>query len=493
MEVKLVRDGFRNYLLIEEIEVKEEQYETQMMLQNDLSYFLKLEIRGINQERKYCYCINSKQSLKRVLELKNIGFEELKTILMGLLSALKQLKEYFLKEDRVYLNLDSIYTELERSEIYLCYIPGYYENIGIQVRNLMEQFMDTIDHTDSNAVVLIYGLYRITRQENYTLADLEDFIYHISKEEFPQKDTNNKKQGEKQLILDELFGGKLLEDEKKMEGWVKEEDQGKKANWDCDDFEEKEDDTKRKNGNIRFQMEYETDLKKKKRGKWWYIALIFDFVVGVCITYLVILLMNRGLNMKGILGLGILTLAFLSMSFFAARKEEDVREEEEEMQKAILRSRQFQEESWYEEESYEEVYDKEFFEEETYGELNSERIQEKHENYIENQNKTTVLYEESVPKLNCVGKKEESILLDHFPFIIGSRKENSDYAITEKGVSRMHADISFEGGMYFITDLNSTNGTYINGKEIETGTAVQLKNGDEIRIAKRRLVIEGIG
>ena len=57
----------------------------------------------------------------------------------------------------------------------------------------------------------------------------------------------------------------------------------------------------------------------------------------------------------------------------------------------------------------------------------------------------------------------------------------------------MHADISFEGGMYFITDLNSTNGTYINGKEIETGTAVQLKNGDEIRIAKRRLVIEGIG
>ena len=117
MEFKLVRDGFRNYLQVEDIEVQEEQYETQMLLQNDLSYFLKLEIQGINQDRKYCYCINSKQSLKRILDLKAIGYEELKEILIGLLNAFKQLKEFFLKEDRVYLNLDSIYMELERKEL----------------------------------------------------------------------------------------------------------------------------------------------------------------------------------------------------------------------------------------------------------------------------------------------------------------------------------------------------------------------------------------
>jgi hypothetical protein len=100
VELKLVRDGFRNYLQIDQIEVREEQYETQMMLQNDLSYFLKLEIRGINQERKYCYCINSKQSLKRVLELKTIRYEELREILLGLLSALQQLKEYCIEVPR---------------------------------------------------------------------------------------------------------------------------------------------------------------------------------------------------------------------------------------------------------------------------------------------------------------------------------------------------------------------------------------------------------
>ncbi|MBQ3513412.1 MAG: FHA domain-containing protein [Lachnospiraceae bacterium] len=479
MEFKLVRDGFRNYLQVEDIEVQEEQYETQMLLQNDLSYFLKLEIQGINQDRKYCYCINSKQSLKRILDLKAIGYEELKEILIGLLNAFKQLKEFFLKEDRVYLNLDSIYMELERKEIYLCYIPGYCENIGIQVRNLMEQLMDAINHTEQKAVVLVYGLYRITRQENYTLQDLEDFISHIGEEGKEKIEKKNRNVGRNQQILDELFGvvspdyGEELESQREDVG-TGEDRQPMRNGWE-EEPEYQDDDIKEGSGGKLY-------LGKKKRGKWWYIALVFDLVVGVCITYLVVLLMNRGLNFKGMIGLGLLTLGFFGMSFLAARKEEDSREEEEEMQKAILRSEGFKENSWDEEEDdfYEEIKSEEY------------SIEGK-EAQSGNQNKTTVLYEESVPKLICIGKKEEQIILDHFPFIIGSRKEGSDYAIMEKGVSRMHADISFEGGMYFITDLNSTNGTFLNEKEIETGKAVRLREGDEIRIARRKLIIEGIG
>ncbi|MBQ4521446.1 MAG: FHA domain-containing protein [Lachnospiraceae bacterium] len=483
MEFKLVRDGFRNYLQIENVEVQEEQYETQMMLQNDLSYFLKLEIRGINQDRKYCYCVNSKQSLKRVLDLKAIGYEELREILIGLLNALKQLKEYFLKEDSVYLNLDAIYTELERREIYLCYIPGYHENIGIQVRNLMEQLMDAIDHMDQNAVVLVYGLYRITRQENYTLKDLEEFIFHISEGGKEKVEKKSRNRGKNQQILDELFGAVPSDDEEEIENPIENGVAREKRYLNINNWEEEANPVnKNRKDVVKEEMEEEGYHEKKKRGKWWYIALVFDLVVGVCITYLVVLLMSRGLNFKGMIGLGLLILGFFGMSFLAARKEADAKEEEEEMQKAILRSESFKEHSWYEEEDY------------FYEELKSEEYSfDKKENQFGNQNKTTVLYEESGPKLICIGKKEEQIILDHFPFIIGSRKDGSDYAIMEKGVSRMHADISFEGGMYFITDLNSTNGTFLNEKEIETGKAVRLREGDEIRIAKRRLIIEGIG
>lgn len=481
MEFKLVRDGFRNYIQVEDIDVREEQYETQMMLQNDLSYFLKLEIRGINQDRKYCYCINSKQSLRRILNLKAIEYEELKEIFFRLLNALKQLKEYFLKEDSVYLDLDAIYAEIGKNEVYLCYIPGYYESIGIQVRNLMEQLMEAIDHTDQKAVVLVYGLYRITRQENYTLDDLEDFIGNIGESGKEKREKKSKNQGKHQQILDELFGGINLEDEEKKESKTGTEFLEDETTWNHNDLKEGMFFDKKKESKNHEGTKQEFYLDKKKRGKWWYIALVFDVVVGICITYLIVLLMSRGLNSKGIIGLGLLTLGFFGMSFLAAKKEEDAREEEEEMQKAILRSEQYQEDSWYEEEEF-------------YEELKNEDYHlEENVNESGNQNKTTVLYEESVPKLISLGKKEEQILLDHFPFIIGSRKEGSDYAIMEKGVSRIHADISFEKGIYFITDLNSTNGTFLNEKEIETGKAVRLKEGDEIRIAKRRLIIEGIG
>lgn len=485
MEFKLIRDGFRNYLQVEGIEVKEEQYETQMLLKNDLSHFLKLEIRGINQNRSYCYCVNSKQSLRRVLDLKAMEYEELKDILMGILSALKQLKEYFLKEDRAILNLDTIYLELGKKEVSLCYVPGYDENIGLQLKNLMEQLMDVTPHTDQKAVVLVYGLYRITRQENYTLQDLENFMFQVGEERKESKGKNeskekrNRQYGRNQQILDELFGSVQKEE--------REENSEKKAAWmeEGENFlygkKEKKVRTKREKEEFENE-EVESERYHRKRGKWWYIALVFDLVVGVCITYLMVLLMSRGLNSKGVAGLGLLTLGFFGMSFFAARKEEDLREEEEEMQKAILQSEQEKEEVWYEEEDS-------FFEEKQEKEYEVENLRSE----SENQNKTTVLYEESVPKLISLGRKEEQIILDHFPFIIGSRKDTSDYAIMEKGVSRMHADISFEDGVYYITDLNSTNGTFLNEKEIEPGTTVPLKEGDEIRIAKRRLLVEGIG
>ena len=475
MEFKLIRDGFRNYLQIENMEVKEEQYETQMMLQNDLSGFLKLEIRGINQDKKYCYCVNSKQSLKRVLDLKVMDYEEIRDILTGLLDALKQIKEYFLKEDSVCLDLDTIYMDMEKRELSLCYIPGYHENIGIQIRNLMEGWMDHIDHTDQKAIVLVYGLYRITRKENYILQDLEDFIHSIGEHGKEKKEKKASNQGRNQQILDELFGSVQVDDKEEYET-LEEEKEFHIKDWE----EEEESDRKKERSNRKEDSGENAYAGRRKRGRWWYTALVFDVIVILCMIYLVVLLMTRGLNSKGLLGLSLLTIGFFGMSYLAARKEEDSREEEEEMQKAILRSESYYED--FEEEDY-------FFEEGK----KEEEIPEKTSREFTNQNKTAVLYEESVPKLISLGKREEQIILDHFPFIIGSRKEGSDYSIMEKGVSRMHADITFENGMYFITDLNSTNGTFLNGKELETGKAVLLKDGDEIQIAKRRFMVEGIG
>jgi pSer/pThr/pTyr-binding forkhead associated (FHA) protein len=55
----------------------------------------------------------------------------------------------------------------------------------------------------------------------------------------------------------------------------------------------------------------------------------------------------------------------------------------------------------------------------------------------------------------------------------------------EAKVSRRHARISLRDGAYFVEDLGSTNGTFVNrGKRLAPGARQVLKDGDEIIVGK---------
>jgi len=60
-------------------------------------------------------------------------------------------------------------------------------------------------------------------------------------------------------------------------------------------------------------------------------------------------------------------------------------------------------------------------------------------------------------------------------------------------VSRRHASFILDGnaGEIFVMDLGSTNGTFVNGKKLESGKKTKLKIGDEILLGKTlRFVLE---
>ena len=69
--------------------------------------------------------------------------------------------------------------------------------------------------------------------------------------------------------------------------------------------------------------------------------------------------------------------------------------------------------------------------------------------------------------------------LQSFPFSIG-RNDSADLTIDSTRVSREHALISQHGKKYFIRDLGSTNGTFVNGEQIEESPLV---DGDLLAIA----------
>ena len=60
------------------------------------------------------------------------------------------------------------------------------------------------------------------------------------------------------------------------------------------------------------------------------------------------------------------------------------------------------------------------------------------------------------------------------------RSKKCDIYINDKYLSKEHARIFFDKEKFFIEDLNSTNGTFVNGKEILSAHPVKLKDNDKI-------------
>ena len=74
------------------------------------------------------------------------------------------------------------------------------------------------------------------------------------------------------------------------------------------------------------------------------------------------------------------------------------------------------------------------------------------------------------------------------PFISIGRLPENAISIANMGVSRRHTKIEEDADRkYIITDLNSLNGTYVNGKRIKK---VNLNHGDKIAIGKYTILYE---
>ncbi|MEP6475827.1 MAG: FHA domain-containing protein [Actinomycetota bacterium] len=70
------------------------------------------------------------------------------------------------------------------------------------------------------------------------------------------------------------------------------------------------------------------------------------------------------------------------------------------------------------------------------------------------------------------------------------RDTRSDVFLDDVTVSRGHARIERRDGVFFVKDLGSLNGTYLNGEAVEE---TKLARGDEVQIGKFKLVFFSAG
>lgn len=85
------------------------------------------------------------------------------------------------------------------------------------------------------------------------------------------------------------------------------------------------------------------------------------------------------------------------------------------------------------------------------------------------------------------------LLIDKETFTIGSGPDNDGVLeFPGLGLSRQHCRIECGDNGYTLTDLKSTNGTYVNGKRLLPGVETSIKSGDQIRLGMSVFTVEEI-
>lgn len=424
MEVYYRREIQHNYLIIEPDEPQGWSYEVKMLLHNPIEGLLKFRMKTVDEKQQFFYEITSKQPLSRILEGRGISAEEIRMLILAIAAILKKIEPYLLSPENILLQTDYIYLEPDEFKIYFCAVPGKKTDFSKELHDLLYELLKKIDHQNQESVIVAYGLYQETQKENYGIEDLMRFLNTISSEE---KDIEEKE-------------------------------------WEYSESKES-------------QAEHMREQVYEEKNVYYPVSKI----ALVCLLAWILVLMiiggiyvTEGIHVlwqvRGILFgvLSIMVLGSLVLGFLGIRLGDDQvkKEDFQECTSGKIEGTVSDENG---REKWQITYQNEEYSEKEEQEMKTEILVQERE-------------EERYYLISLQGEYE-NISLAYFPFIIGKSEYMADYVLPKSSVSRMHVKIERKQEGYQITDLNSTNGTWVGEHRLEANETYPLNVNDMIRIA----------
>lgn len=158
---------------------------------------------------------------------------------------------------------------------------------------------------------------------------------------------------------------------------------------------------------------------------------------------------------------------------------------------AVYRKKTGKKESTEAEKEQEEaiLYERDTDEEDLYMENREKLVKEADYEGYANEGLTVILGQKAEERacLQAVGKEQEyTWFLEKECVLIGKQKEAADIWLDVPTVSRIHAKIICRGQNHYLVDLNSKNGTLLNGTCIHPQTEYPLQDKDEVVFAETR-------
>lgn len=434
MQISYRRDVHHNYLILSgDDQTDMTSYQIRMMMANEMDGLLSCKVHQMDQKMLFYYDITSKQPLQTLLEHQLIQKDTLELLLSQIAVVMETVREYLLSLDGLVLKPEMIYLDAERRRIWFCYYPGNQLPFQAQLRELSEYLLPKLEHKDRDAVMLGYIFYQKCVEETVTTDVFQELLHRV---------TASQSREDAAQEIPEIIG---------QENMIDQQDEIPKNREELlESFFEPEEKEERRPLNL-----------NQKR-------LLISGAVGL--AGLLAGFTAMGLPAEG----GVLAAAAAGIYLLTrtVRKNlQENREREAEMEKYLQVSWDSEEYQTDEEESL------------------THRGTETSETLAE---ETVYLGEEASENGN--GKRKawlfpenppggEPVMLEKEMCLVGKGKGTADVLLESPAVSRLHARLLWDGETFCISDLNSRNGTYVNGRLLSAGESCVLISGDRIRFA----------
>lgn len=145
----------------------EEDYQIQMLRQNEIQGILSVEGCEIEGKSRYTYEISGCTSMQKLYEKNGIKKEELKEFIMVLLDTMERIQRYMLEPNNLILQPECIFRK--NGEWYFCYLPRETSKMKDAFHQLSEYFVRSVDYKDTDSILLAYELHKASFQEHYSL------------------------------------------------------------------------------------------------------------------------------------------------------------------------------------------------------------------------------------------------------------------------------------------------------------------------------------
>jgi len=468
IEAKYFKDYKHNYLILKwEGPEAGETYQGRMLASGKIDRILKCSVRHINGETYFYYDISSRVTLENLYRGKKMSYEQVRDFFRQMDIIYRTLGDFFMEETGLLMRPDSIYYDLSSARYFGLYYPGESAREENSYGPLMDFLLGHTDSDDRKLADILYRIYGMAEDGLFSMADAL-MMFEEEEEEVSAAETILKEHSPESMIegrIVEEKGEKIVTDPVPMldlDGSydeVEEYDKAdKKGRMPCS-YREK---------NTTFYSVFAVLSLCGIGGAVWiylYFALTEQetlllvcclAVMGLCFLFSVIQVLLSGKRNRK---------KEQEDKALLWDIEDEFREERPVMIQEVLDKNMGM--SVRRESGSQEVYRKKT--EEQYGEtVFIDTRRQKAEN-----------------KLYSLDKKNKKhITLTQFPFSIGKMPGCVDCVLTDSSISRLHARIEMQGGKVFLTDMNSTNGTYKNGLRMEPSETVEIEPGDEIRFGK---------